>query len=190
MQKNTLQLCGLWAALFWSMTLNAQRTFHVNREQLTALDFGQYTCYLIDTSFDLKRISRQIRLSGKFLPDSAQIAEAEKALKMQYYSVRVQALDQEWEETRKTLDKSERKIAARQRRKSRPALLASFKRIQEQELAQYDRYYYGYVTEGGERLLLILFDPHQITYFTIANETHISNLPAMFYTIDSQELVL
>lgn len=190
MLGSTLKILILFAIMFCFSSLNAQRTFFVDKDKLDSLDYGKYKIFIIDTSFALKSIGRQIVFSKAFRPDTTQITKAEKALRSQYYAASVKRLDEQWQEMRKDKDSYDWKLAVKQHKKSRPKLLASFKRIQKQELDNYDRYYYGYITESGERILLILFDPHEVKYFTVADESHVSNLPAMYYAVDSQELSL
>ncbi|HYH16001.1 MAG TPA: hypothetical protein VD794_12305 [Flavisolibacter sp.] len=168
----------------------AQKTFYIEKAYLDSFDFGRYKSYVVSKNNELNFIGRKVPLEMRFTPDTAQIAAAEHAIKTQYYKARVQQLDSQWMQMERFRDAYDWEVAVKQREESRPKMLAAFKKQQQKELEKYDRYYYGYVNEDGEPIVLIQFDPHKIKYFTIAGERHISNLPTLVYNTKTQKLSL
>jgi hypothetical protein len=177
---------------FCHLTLysQAQKTFSIDKNHLDSLAFGKYKSYIVSNSFDINFIGRQIPIDKRFTPDTSQIGLTEKAIRTQYYNARVRQLDSQWQQMKEYKDSYDWKLAVKQHKRSRPKMLANFKKQQQKDLDNYDRYFYGYINDIGEQIILIQFDPHVITYFTIADEQHINNLPLMVYNTKTKILSL
>ncbi len=72
----------------------------------------------------------------------------------------------------------------------RKTILAASQKTVDRDILKYDRYYFGFINQNGDRWIYIMFDPHKIKYYNISGERHISNLSPLVYNLATKKLYL
>lgn len=175
---------------FTLTNLKAQNTFQVDKKYLDSVSFNDYKSFIVSKNFDINFIGRRISIDKRFTPDTFQLRETEQAIKKQYYDARVRQLDSQWAQMELYKESYDWNLAVKQHKKQRQKSMKAFQKQQKNDLDKYDRFLFGYLTDLGESIVLIRFDPHKIKYFTIAGEQHLSNLPIMTYNLKTKILSL
>ena len=72
----------------------------------------------------------------------------------------------------------------------RKNILDASQKTVDKSLAKYDRYYFGFINQHGDKWIYIMFDPHKIRYFEMGGERHILNLSSLVYNPATKKLYL
>ena len=178
----------LVASIFFiglTFSSKAQRTFSIDKSFLDSISFAKYKTFIVSKYFDINFIGRPIATEKRFTVDISQITLTENAIKTQYYEAHIRQLDSSWQQMKKHKEYYDWDLAVKQNKESRPKLEAVFRKQQQHDLDNYDRYLFGYVNGVGQQIVLIRFDPHITKYFTSGGETHISNLAIMIFNVQT-----
>lgn len=165
----------------------SQRSFGIDKKYLDSLDRGAYKVFIVARNAKIDFLGRSYAAEERFTPDSIQVDRANQAIRSQYFTAQKRALRDQWKQMKAHKGDYDWKLAIRQHRRDKTLLLKSFKN-QQDSLDNYDRYFYGYITSEGRPMLLIRFDPHTLTYFTIADEEHTRNLPLLVYDMEARRI--
>lgn len=157
--------------------------------KLDTVKYRYYKIFFVHPNIDYK-VSPTPTLLFKI--DTNIYKEVEKAIIDQYVSANSKYLDLEEAEkpypyqsmdTAKLTTDNLKKL----RRKN---ILAASQKTVDKDILKYDRYYFGFINQHGNKWIYIMFDPHKIKYFNIGGERHISNLSPLVYNLATKKLYL
>jgi hypothetical protein len=158
----------------------------------TILDTTKYLTYkifFVHPNIDYKISPTQTQL---FKIDTSIYKEVEKAITDQYVSANSIYLDLEEAKNpypHQSMDTT--KLTTNDLKKlRRKKILAASQKTVEKDILKYDRYYFGFTTQQGDKWIYIMFDPHKIKYFNLGGERHISNLSPLVYNLATKKLYL
>jgi hypothetical protein len=176
--------------LLFPLIVFGQKTFRLpDSAKFDTVRLKRYKVLIVHPNIKYKVSSRQINL---IKIDTTLNNEIENAILTQYVSAQSKYLDIEEDmkpyphqsmDTTKLTDAGLKQL----RRKN---ILAAAQRTVEKDIYKYDRYYFGYVNQTGDRWVYILFDPHKIKRYKMSGESHIKNLPTLVYNILTKQLYL
>lgn len=176
--------------LLFPLVAFGQRTFPLpNSARLDTIKFRHYKVFFVHPNIDYKVSPTQTQL---FNIDTSINKEVEKAIVEQYVSANSKYLD--LEEAKKpyphqSMDTT--KLTTEDLKKlRRKNIIAASQKTVDKEILKYDRYYFGFINQKGDKWIYIMFDPHKIKYFNMGGERHISNLSPLVYNLATKELFL
>jgi len=167
---------------------HAQYGIKVDKKYVDSFDFRKYKTFLVSKDYEIHFIGKTILPDKRFTPDSSQMVATELAMRTQYYKATARRLDSLTLATNNHFGDTTDHNSVRDDNEYISKSLESFKRKQLKDLAKYDRYMFGYYDNINEPIILILFDPHKIKYYTISGESFIVNLPLLYYNSKTQIL--
>ncbi|MBK8088450.1 MAG: hypothetical protein IPK31_11135 [Chitinophagaceae bacterium] len=162
----------------------AQKTFQIETSFLDTLDYIKYKAFIVNKEFDIDFIGRQIPKPHRFTPTIAEAKAVNKAIQTQYANAALQQLDKQYSNASAYTDSAEWQNSFNRYKGQRPKIIKRQRQDQKSKIQNFDRYFWGYKNADNERLILIRFDPHKITYYTIVDETFVDVLTILVYNID------
>jgi hypothetical protein len=176
--------------LLFPLTFFGQKTFRLpDSARLDTVRLNRYKVFFVHPDIEYKVSSKQVNL---FIIDTSFHNEIENAIRTQYVSAQSKYLDLEENmkpyphrsmDTTKLTEDGLKQL----RRKS---ILAAARKTVDKDIYKYDRYYFGYITQTGDKWVYILFDPHKIKRYKMSGESHIKNLPTLVYNVLTKQLYL
>lgn len=189
-QSNILIIVTFFLTVF-SIDIFGQKTFAIkNNNEIDSIILKDYKIFSASENVEIDFMGKQIPKSKRFRLTKEQAITADtefrnqyvNAIKQQYYKqsndpkLFIDSL--EIEKTKifynQTIKKFEKNITSDQRKK----------------IKNYDRYFFGYLNEDNERLILMRFDPHKIKYFAVpgAGESLVDVLTIFVFNLNKNIL--
>ena len=167
-----------------------QKTFRLpDSTKLDTIKYRNHKIFFVHANIDYKVSQTQTQL---FNIDTTIYNEVEKAIIDQYVSANSKYLDLEEAENpypHQSMDTT--KLTTEDLKKlRRKNILAASQKTVDKDILRYDRYYFGFINQHGDKWIYIMFDPHKIEYFDMSGERHISNLSPLVYNLTTKELYL
>ena len=167
-----------------------QKTFGLpDSAKVDTVRYRTYKIFFVHPNIDFKVSPTQIQL---FQIDTSIDNEVEKAIIDQYVSANSKYLDLEEVENpypHQSMDTTKLTNDDLKELRQKNILAASQKTV-DKDISKYDRYYFGFINQHGDKWIYIMFDPHKIKYFEMGGERHISNLSPLVYNLATKELYL
>jgi hypothetical protein len=167
----------------------SQRTFFVNKSHFDSLRFEQYKIFIASKNEDINFIGKKILDSRRFTPEINEAYEANSVIETQYATARQNQLEKQYDLSNYA-DTADWQKAMKVYKEQKQKIIITFEKEQNQKIYKFDRYFWGYLNDYNERLILIRFDPHKIKYYTISGERFEDTLSIMVYNIVRKSLSL
>ncbi len=169
-----------------------QRTFQIDKQQVDSLDYRRFKVFLALNTLEIDFIGRSVPADRRFTIDTIQAREAEQAIEQHYKDARMQQLDKQYNDRNRYSNQQAWQKSSQYYRQNKLKLEKAFLREQKKRLPRYDRYFWGYLNDRNERIVLIRFDPHRIKWYRTqgSGESHIKVLTVLVYNLDKKKLSL
>lgn len=141
---------------------------------------------------EINFIGKKILDSKRILITNEQALIADKEFSNQFVMASLQQYSRQQKQSEKYLDSLEIKKEKIKYEKTIKNIKRNLIKDQETKIQGYDRYFFGYLNEDGEKLILMRFDPHKLKYYSIpgTGESHLDVLTIFVYNIDKNILSL
>ncbi len=125
---------------------------------------------------------------SRFTPNADEILLVEKCIISQYVNAQYRFALCRYKEYRKLYSDEDFKELKSPKEEFTDEVIQNLLDEIKAEYPQYDREYFGYIAKTGARKILISFLPQRIKTFTIADESHLKNLPMMIFDLTTKKL--
>jgi hypothetical protein len=176
--------------LLFPVAVFGQKTFRLPATAVVdTIVYHNYKTFFVHPNIDYKVSLTQKQL---FKIETSIYSEVEKAIVEQYVSANSKYLDLEEAKDpypHQSMDTT--KLTVEDLKKlRRKNILSLSKKTVDILIYRYDRYYFGFINQKGDKWIYIMFDPHKIKYFKLGGERHVSNLSPLVYDVSKKELYL
>lgn len=168
----------------------AQKTFKINKNETDSIILKDYKIFSVSENVDINFIGRQIPKSKRFKLTKEQATIADTEFRNQYVKANMQQYYKQSNDPEQFVDSLESEKAKISYKQSFKKTKSSIKKDQKNKIKNYDRYFFGYFNDDNERLILMRFDPHKITYYEVpgAGESFIDVLTTYVFNLDKNIL--
>ena len=143
--------------------------------------------FIASKNDEINFIGKKILDSKRFTPEKNESYEANTVIETQYANARQHQLEKQ-HEISNYADSSDWQKSMKVYKEQKQKLISTFEKEQTKKIYKFDRYFWGYLNDYNERLILIRFDPHKIMYNTFSGERFEDTLPIMVYNIVRKSL--
>lgn len=187
----TIFLIGLFCS-----QLYAQNSFTIPKSCLQdSLIKSRYKIFIVSPNFDISGWGySKINKYGRFSIDTGQINSIDSAIIEQYYDALAHDIDSSWrrnERFRAVFDNDTNwKASPKMSERENELFKEELRNMEKSDYRRnkFDRYLFGFINEKGQKVVLILFDPHAIKQVEIGGEGHLVNIATMVYNLQTHLL--
>jgi hypothetical protein len=153
----------LLSLTIFNLSSSAQKTFSINKNITDSISRKNYKIYMASANEVINFIGKKIAGPRRIVISKEQALIADKEFLNQFVRASLQQYSKQHKQTEKYLDSLEVKREEIKYQKAVQKLERNLIKDQGPKIQGYDRCFFGYLNEDGEKLVLMRFDPHQLS---------------------------
>lgn len=170
----------------------AQKTFNINKNDKDSITLKDYKIFSVSANVAIDFIGKKIPKSKRYHLTKEDIIIADNEFRKQYIKASIQQYYKQQNDPELFSDSSDLTTAKLHYSQTIKKFIRNVTKDQKNKIENYDRYFYGYLNDDNERLVLMRFDPHKIRYFSVpgAGESLMDVLTIYILNLNTNELSL